>query len=120
MGDPEMAERLFSDSIALSIETLEKSPENRDAGNQLTLAVFLQWEMKQELPPESVLNHLPYYYSTNGSIRACLDASMAARKAIMFGAMARALELTGYLVDRGYREVNFMRVCKKYSLCPGQ
>jgi tetratricopeptide (TPR) repeat protein len=119
-GDLEMAERLFNESIALSIETLEKFPGNRDAGNQLTLAVFLLWEMKQELPPEAILKNLPYYYSTSGSLRECFDASMAVRKAIMLGATARAVELTGYLVDRGYREVRFMRVCKKYSLCPGQ
>jgi hypothetical protein len=83
-------------------------------------AVFRLWEMKQELPREPILTNLPYYYSTSGSIRACLDASMAARKAIMFGATARAVELTDYLMDRGYREANFMRVCKKYSLCSEQ
>jgi len=119
-GDSELAERLFNDSIALSIETLEKYPGNREAGNQLMLAVFRLWEMKQEPPPESILPILPYYYSTSGSIRACFDASMAVRKAIMFGATARAAELTNYLMDRGYREVSFMRVCKKYSLCSGQ
>jgi hypothetical protein len=115
-----MAERLFKDSMALSIETLEKFPGNRDAGNQLMLAVFRLWEMKQEFPPESVMQYLPYYYSTDGSIRECHDASLAARKAIMFGATARAVELTNYLIDRGYREVNFINVCKKYSVCPGQ
>jgi len=119
-GDLEMAERLFNDSMALSIETLEKFPGNRGAGNQLMRAVFRLWEMKQELPREPILTNLPYYYSTSGSIRACLDASMAARKAIMFGATARAVELTDYLMDRGYREANFMRVCKKYSLCSEQ
>jgi len=119
-ADLEMAELLFNDSMALSIEILEKDPGNRDAGNQLMLAAFRLWEMKQELPQEPILTNLPYYYSTSGSIRACLDASMAARKAIMFGNTARAIELTDYLMGRGYREVSFMRVCKKYSLCPGQ
>ena len=117
-GDPEMAERLFKDSMALSIETLEEFPGNRDAGNRLMLAVFRLWEMKQELPPESILKKLPYYYSTSGSIRACFDASMAARKAIMFGVTDRAVELTNYLIERGYAEVTFARVCEKYSLCP--
>ena len=119
-GDLELAERLFNDSIALGIETLEKFPGNRDAGNQLMLAVFRLWEMKQELPPESILKKLPYYYSTSGSIRACLDASMAARKAIMFGVTDRAVELTNYLMERGYADVTFTRVCKTHSLCPEQ
>ena len=83
------------------------------------LAAFRLWEMKQELPPESILTKLPYYYSTSGSIRACFDASMAARKAIMFGAATRAVELTDYLMDRGYREVDFVRVCKAHSMCSG-
>jgi len=119
-GDLEMAERLLKDSMARSLEVLEKLPGNRYTGNLLMLAAFRLWEMKQELPPESILTKLPYYYSTSGSIRACFDASMAVRKAIMFGATARAVELTDYLMNRGYREGTFMRACKMYSLCPGQ
>jgi hypothetical protein len=45
---------------------------------------------------------------------------MAARKAIMLGDLTRAGELTDYLLERGFREVSFMRVCKMYQLCEGQ
>lgn len=119
-GDLKIAERLFRDGMARSLEVLEELPGNRSAGNLLMLAVFRLWEMQQELPPETILTKLPYYYSTSGRIRACFDASMAARKAIMFGATARAVELTGYLMDRGYGEVDFVRVCRAHSLCAGQ
>jgi len=118
--DFEMAEQWLKDSMARSVARLEQLPGNRNAGNLLMLAAFRYWEMKQELPPEYILTILPYYYSNSGRIRACFDASMAARKAIMLGATARAVELTGYLMDRGYAEVTFMRACKTHSLCNGQ
>ena len=84
------------------------------------LAAFQYWEMTQELPSDSILTLLPYYYSNSGRTRACYDGSMAARKAIMLGATARAVELTDYLMGNGYAELEFMRVCKEYALCSGQ
>jgi hypothetical protein len=118
-GDPETAERLLEDGMNRIAETLQISPGNRIAGNRLMLAVFRFWEMKQALPPEPILALLPDYQSNSGRNRACTDANMAVREAIMLGDTARAGELTAYLMDKGYREVNFMRVCKAYSLCEG-
>lgn len=119
-GNVEMAERLIQDSITRIIETLQLSPSNRIAGNRLMLAVFLLWEIKQKLPPEPVMALLPDYRGNRGRTRACADANMAVRKSIMLGDTARAGELTAYLIDKGYAEAGFMRVCKEYSLCQGQ
>jgi len=119
-GNFEMAEQWLEEGTSRIVETLKKQPEDRNAGNMLTLASFRYWEMKQELPPEPILAMLPYYYSNSGSIRACRDASMAARKAIMLGATVRATELTTYLMEQGYRDVIFMRACRAHSLCNGQ
>jgi tetratricopeptide (TPR) repeat protein len=118
-GDDTKAERWLNESIAISTETLKKLPGNRGMGNLLMLATFRLWEIKQELPTDSILTLLPYYYSNSGSVRACFDASMAARKAIMLGATARAVELTGYLIEKGYAEKNFIRACKAHALCNG-
>lgn len=120
MGDTNSAELWLKESMLGSVTTLERLPGNRNAGNLLTLASFRYWEMKQQLPADSILALLPYYYSNSGSIRACRDASMAARKAIMLGATARATELTAYLMEKGYRDVIFMRACRAHSLCNGQ
>ena len=84
------------------------------------LAVFLHWELNKALPPETVMALLPDYRSNRGRTRACTDASMAVRKAIMVGDVAWAGELTTYLLDKGYAEVSFKRVCETYSLCKGQ
>lgn len=118
-GDSGLAEKFLEQSMESSIKTLKRLPGNRNAGNLLMLAAFRFWEMKQEMPSDSIIKMLPYYYSNSGSIRACHDASMAARKAIMLGATARAVEMTDYLMDRGYREAFFMRTCQANSLCTG-
>ncbi|HEY5775508.1 MAG TPA: TIR domain-containing protein [Xanthomonadales bacterium] len=120
MGDSGSAEELLTDAMTLSIDSLQKSPGNRSMGNLLMLAAFRYWDVKQTLPEESILMNLPYYYSNNGQIRACFDASLAARKAIMLGDRARADELTGYLMDRGFAEATFMRACKAHSFCGGR
>jgi tetratricopeptide (TPR) repeat protein len=119
-GNDEMAEQWLKEGTARIVEILKEQPGDRHAGNLLTLASFRYWEMKQELPPEPILAMLPYYYSNSGSIRACQDASMAARKAIMLGATARATELTAHLMEKGFRDVIFMRACRAQSLCNGQ
>ncbi len=116
----ETAGRLLEDSMAGIAETLQISPGNRIAGNRLMLAVFLHWELNKDLPPETIMALLPDYRSNRGRIRACTDASMAIRKAIMLGDIAWAGELTAYLLDKGYAEVSFKRMCKTYSLCKGQ
>jgi len=38
----------------------------------------------------------------------------------MGGDTARARELTDYLLSKRYTEVNFIRLCQAYSLCPAQ
>lgn len=118
-GDSDQARQLLEESMANSMETLKKLPGNRIAGNQLMLATYRLWDLTQETPSASILSMLPYYYSNSGNIRACHDASMAVRKAIMLGATARAAELTSYLIEKGYREVFFMRDCRQYGYCKG-
>ncbi|MDX2418018.1 MAG: hypothetical protein QNK19_11215, partial [Xanthomonadales bacterium] len=120
MGHTELAEQLLLNGMTRSVEMQKKLPGNRGTGNLLMLAAFRFWEVKQELPQESILKLLPYYYSGSGQTRACIDASMAARKAMMLGDKNRADELTGYLVDKGYAEVTFMQACKAQSFCGGQ
>ena len=119
-GKLETAGLLLEDSMTRIAETLQISPGNRIAGNRLMLAVFLHWELNKALPPETFMALLPDYRSNRGRTRACTDASMAVRKAIMLGDVAWAGELTAYLLDKGYAEVSFKRVCETYSLCKGQ
>jgi len=120
VGDVGSAQKMLDDGITLAIDTLQKFPGNRNVGNILMLAAYRYWEINQELPNESILMKLPYYYSNTGQIQACFDASMAARKAIMLGDRERARELTGYLMGNGYAETTFMRACKAHAFCNGQ
>ena len=120
MSDPDMAVRLLEQGMSRSLERLRVLPGNRFAGNHLMLAAFRYWDVTGSLPGESILMKLPYYYSNSGQIQACLDASMAARKAIMLGDRERAQELKAYLMGNGYAETTFMRACKAHALCNGQ
>ena len=119
-GNLELAGRLLEDGATRITETLQISPGNRFAGNRLMQVAFLLWETKKELPAETVVALLPDYRGNRGRTRACSDASMAVRKAIMLGDIGWAGKLTAYLLDKGYAETGFVRVCKTYSLCEGQ
>jgi len=119
-GESGLAEEMLNKGMTRAVTVLQKFPANRGVGNTLMLAAFRYWEVKQELPSESILLNLPYYYSTSGQLQACSDASMAARKAIMLGDRERAKELTGYLMGNGYAETTFMRACKAHALCNGR
>ena len=120
MDDTGSAEQLLEKGMSRSIDRLQALPGNREAGNLLMLAAFRYWDTRQRLPGESILMNLPYYYSGSGQIKACFDASLAARKAIMLGDKNRADELTTYLMDKGFAEVTFIRTCKAHSYCNGR
>lgn len=120
MDDQGTAVRLLELGMSRSLDRLKVLPGNRVAGNHLMLAAFRYWDVMGELPGESILMKLPYYYSNSGQIQACLDASMAARKAIMLGDRERAKELQAYLTGNGYAETTFMRACKAHAVCNGR
>jgi len=120
MDNLELATELIEDARKKIARLLEKLPKDRHAGNLMMEAVFQTWVLNQELPPESVLAQLPDYKNNDEYIRACQDASLAVKQAVMFGDMDRARELTTYLMGSSYTEVGFMRLCKAYSLCQGQ
>ena len=92
----------------------------RKVGNMLVRTAFQQWELDRTLPPANVLSVLPDFVYGNGRSRACLDASSAVKKAVMFNQVGQARKFTEYLLGKGYREADFMRVCRQYFLCPGQ
>ncbi len=116
-GDLALAEGLLQTGTDHLTAVLRRSPSNREVGNLLTLAAYRYWEIKKELPPEDVLALLPDYGVEEGRTRACVDASMAVRKAIMLGDKERAGELVSYLSERGYRGSDFMRVCTENLYC---
>ena len=120
MGEREVAEEKIVVSLDLISTLISKLPDSRDLGNLLTQATFQYWEIENDFPPSDIMRQLPDYNSGSGRIRACTGASVAVRKAIMLGDMAHAGELTNYLLDHGYGETDFLRVCKAYSLCVGQ
>jgi tetratricopeptide (TPR) repeat protein len=119
-GDVDMASDLLGRAAEITIGLLEKLPGDRTAGNLLMQAAYQSWDMQQKLPSEEVLALLPTYEMHPGRTRACRDASLAAKKAVMLGDIERAEELTAYLLDRGYTEMSFMRFCREHSLCKGR
>jgi hypothetical protein len=116
----ELAGQLLEDGLTRAYQIVQKLPGNRDAGNLLMRAAFQYWERTQTYVADSILLKLPYYWGETGQSWSCVDASMAARKAIMLGDKTRANELVSYLMSRGYRETSFMQVCRKHAVCVGQ
>ncbi|MCP4046720.1 MAG: hypothetical protein GY732_12130, partial [Gammaproteobacteria bacterium] len=119
-GDSQLANQLLND-IQLHLAASQSNMSfRREAGNMLVDAVFLQWEVNGELPSANILSQLPEYIPGRGRARACDDASKAALKAIMLGQQEQANEFTGFLLEKGYRETDFMGVCRRHSVCSGQ
>lgn len=117
-GDQAFAKRAIAESVALLEALVIDLPDNRTLGNLLTQAAFQYWETRNELPPQESWSLLPDYSANVGRTRACLDADMAVRQAIMQGNMTRAEEMTTYLLSHGYREPGFVQICTSYSICP--
>jgi tetratricopeptide (TPR) repeat protein len=119
-GDTDMARQLLQDIQLHLVAAQSNMSFRRRAGNMLVQAVFQQWEIDRTLPPASVLSVLPDFVFGNGRSRACQDASIAVKKAVMFNQIGQARKFTEYLLGRGYREADFLRICRQYFLCPGQ
>jgi len=110
----------MSDALSRLSEVLQGNSGNWVTEIQIMRAAFLYWEINQELVVDTTLALLPDFLINTGRTRGCTDAVLAVKQAIMFGDMAKANEYSDYLIGQGYRHPNFMRVCKKYSLCEGR
>ena len=118
-GDTTLAVSLLDQGMAMVLAEAVKKPNNRFIGNALTLASYRYWEITGKLPAAETLSLLPDYMAFKDRTRGCTDASMAIRKEVMLGNAARAKDLVTYLLDKGYRETGFMRICKLYYDCSG-
>ncbi len=120
VGDLEEAEQYLSMSISRISGSLQDKSGTRNVEMQMMRAAFLYWEINQELLADTTLSLLPDFLSNAGRSRGCTDAVLAVKQAIMFGDTVKANEYADYLLGRGYRHPDFMRVCKQYSLCEGR
>jgi tetratricopeptide (TPR) repeat protein len=103
------------------IETmLEDFPDDRQAGLLLSMTAFRAWESDPELLPASVDHLLPGLADPDNSIRSCDDAILAVRVAIMLGDNRGASEYADYLLNQGFGEAEFKRICTDYAICSGQ
>lgn len=118
-GATDRTNQLNGDAITLLTDALGKLSYSREMENSLALAVFRNWELTSELPSQDTMSMLPDFGISNGRTRACVDAGIAVRQAIMKDNEEQALQLTDYLLGNGYREAGFIRVCKMNSLCSG-
>lgn len=118
-GKHQLAGQFLDEGFTELIQVLTKMPGYREAENQLVEAAFFYWQINNRLPPEAVLAKLPDYEFEEGRARACIDASMAARKSLMLGDRESAVKFTGYLLKKSYHEERFMQFCESYALCTG-
>jgi len=117
-GDKSLAMDLLEQAMAPLAAEAARLPHSRNIGNALTLAAYRYFEVVGEPPPEGILSLLPDYRANNDRTRACVDASVAVRKEVMLGNPAQADDLVAYLLESGFRESGFMRICRKYYNCP--
>ncbi len=118
-GDAELAADLLEQGLAPLAAEAARLPNNRTIGNELTLAAYRYWEIRGEPPADDIMSLLPDYREHPGRTRACRDASIAVRKAVMLGNPPEAEDLVAYLLEKGFRETGFMQICRLYYDCPG-
>lgn len=113
-GDSALAADLLDQGVALLVAEATRMPNDRNIGNALTMAAYRYWQIRDEPVPDQILSLLPDYRQFNGRTRSCIDASLAVRKEVMLGSPENAKDLVTYLLDSGFRETDFMRICKLY------
>lgn len=118
MGDETLASDLIQKGLTLIAEEAARLPNSRSIGNDLTMAAYRYWQIKGEPPAAEILSLLPDYQDDVDRTRACQDADMAIRKEVLLGQPDNAEDLVAYLLDKGYRDMGFMRLCRLYYRCP--
>ncbi len=119
-GDAALAADLLDQGLAPLAAEAARLPHNRVIGNELTLAAYRYWEIRGEAPADEIVSLLPDYREHPGRTRACRDASIAVRKEVMLGHSSQADDLVAYLLEKGFRESGFMRICRLYYNCAGE
>jgi len=116
-GEHVKALELLSESIDLLRGIITDDENLHRARLSMGKALYLDW-YQSGTTPESDLKGLTYdYYADSQAPRACEEASLAARQAIMQGDEEATSSYTSYLLGRGYFEPGFIRLCKKYAFC---
>ena len=113
-GDTALGAELLDQAIALLVTEATRMQDDRKIGNALTMAAYRYWQIRGEAVPDHILSLLPDYRAYDGRARSCLDASLAVRKEVMLGSPANATDLVTYLLGNGFRETDFIRICKLY------
>jgi len=119
-ADIEKAGQLLDESMALLSTELNDVQGNRLAESMLVSIAFQYWELKNALPPDSVLTLLPDLGRNVGRIQSCAGVDAQVKLAIMFDDFVSAQESTDYLIEKGYQRASFVRICREYALCEGQ
>jgi len=119
-GNTELAMALIEQSMELLAAEAANLPNNRAMGNALTMAAFHYWEIKGEPPATDIVALLPDFREHEDRTRACTDASMAIRKDVLLGQAAKADDIVNYLLDSGFKESAFLRICRLYYGCSGE
>jgi len=119
-GDIPAATRLLNDIQLHLVASKSNMAFKRRVENMLVQTVYQQWELTGEFASENVMSQLPEYIPGSGRTRACVDASAAVLKSVMAEQYSQANEFTEYLMQHGYRETGFLKVCQAHSLCAGE
>lgn len=116
-SNPALAERLMTESISqLSVIALEH-PDNKKVLYELTMSYFYYWNHNDAtLPDDSVREWLEGVKSIL-NIESCSGLNVGSRLSVMAGDRETAREYSTLLLDRGYREPEFMRFCRANGLC---
>ncbi len=114
-GEAERAEKLWSAAVDDLRRWISSDSDGEPWVDELVKAKFVGWRYAsafQDPMPNERLDSGREHIS-------CVDRSLLAMQALIDGDQARAVAHAQHLLERGYAEPAFMRICRHYGLCPG-
>ena len=116
-GATSLAKLKLDESINHLRAIADQHPDSKQVQYELTMSYFFYWEHQQGvLPGTSVRDWLAGLEKTL-NLAGCSDLEIASRQALIMTVPDQARIYVSRLVDRGYREPEFIQFCNRHQLC---
>ena len=116
-GDTSFADAQLDESITKLGRIANEHPDSKQVPIVRALSYFYYWEQNDNKLPSDSANDWLSGLGETLNFQACAELDMAARISLMAAEEGKARHYVSQLVEKGYREPEFMRFCKKYELC---
>ena len=116
-GESADADRLLKESISLLSGIAGEHPDNKTVLYGLTMSYFYYWLNNDARLPDGPSSEWLVDNRKNLNLEGCWDLDIVSRLAVMNWEMENARRYSAQLLQKGFREPEFMRFCRANELC---